>query len=78
MEVSKEFIQAMNGVLNGERWKRNTWEDMVYLTTRDGKTWKTKGIPVLLRFLGDNRYSNYFVRGIDLFATDWIKVKENK
>jgi len=71
-KVSKEYIEAMNGVMNGEKWRRDFWGSYVYIKKR-------KKIPFLPDVIithmrksgGKDRY--YDISIYDMQATDWSK-----
>lgn len=81
-EISKEFINAMNGVLNGEKWCRSGWQ---------GRTsWKFGSMPHIycvgssaIRYeYTDGRkphketYQKLFIPlQEDMTAKDWVKVE---
>lgn len=74
-KVSDNYIEAMSGVLNGEKWKRDCWKNNKYITSFDGKVWNTKNKRVLY-CIKNKVKSNMFFRCEDMQATDWIKVED--
>jgi len=68
MEVSKEFIQAMNGVINGEKWTRNCCWIMDYIFLNGDK-----------KMVKESNMSNggyWEIEKHDMIATDWIKAND--
>lgn len=77
-QISKEFIDAMNGVLNGESWHRKSYGYKEYISLNQGK--------IALYTMGKDNYNTGMFReefieyiGMtleDMQATDWVKVEE--
>lgn len=68
--LSPEFIAAMNGVLNGEKWKRISWLDGWYI--------ELCGYDDDVYIFGGGGLSEYTEKKKDMTATDWVQVKETK
>ncbi len=86
IKQSKEYIKAMDGVLNGEKWTRSKWQ------IEDGKDFiAIVPLGLVYRYYLTNEYpakarhrmsKNYAYGGFvshkeHLTATDWVKVEEN-
>ena len=80
-QVSKEYIQAMNGILNGEKWFRDKWLtvgakrliEKPYIYNDDGE--------VFFHYIDlfNNKHSeedNYLLNLEDMQATDWERVDD--
>ncbi len=61
-KVSKQFIEAMNGILNGEEWKR-----------KSGGFSLKFGREEIIRSEG---YMTQMTSSEDMQATDWVKINE--
>ncbi|MHA1447959.1 MAG: hypothetical protein ACTSP4_00865 [Candidatus Hodarchaeales archaeon] len=73
MKVSDNFIMAMNGILNGEKWYRkkfmfDTAYPYIYLCVNLSSEKITRAISP------DNE-ETYSITSEDMTATDWVKVK---
>lgn len=81
-QVSKEYIQAMNGILNGEKWCRNCWSNRT--------SWKYGHMPFIRKDHDLIKYVETDGRGFDkktstiefklspedIQATDWERVDD--
>ncbi len=75
MKISQEFISAMNGVLNGEKWRRKKWTEHEYV-------YQYMDL-ILLRYLSfesDDSFNRKYkdtpdIHFANMVATDWIKVE---
>jgi hypothetical protein len=65
-KVSKEFIAALNGILNGESWRRSKLK-------KYGETYRVNSVGNI----SCGSWSNFPTRA-DLQAKDWVKVQEDK
>ena len=81
MEVSKEFIEAMNGVLNGEEWRRECWYSSDEHKTRIRINNKSGKISMFMKEegfkygFGDYEKASPLHLNIDDYtAQDWKKV----
>lgn len=63
MTVSREFVNAMNGVLNGEKWKRESWQCFIRFD-----------LSCICYFDGGKPMSLYRYDKKDMTATDWERV----
>lgn len=77
MQVSKEFIEAMNGILNDEKWKRKIWSNFYIAMMKTSNA----GIMIVefLKFVEENGYyfdECYHTKKHDMTATDWVKVED--
>jgi len=77
LKVSEEYIEAMNGVLNGEKWRREDWEWYIEADNfeDDGDRYAGQGA-IIKMYKGEAEDATWTIFQDDFLATDWVKVND--
>ena len=67
------FAKAMEGVLNGEKWRRTDWNRPAYIEKRQVEFDSPTTIIVIV--MNDGRINAYSPSQCDMTAFDWRRVR---